>query len=107
MGLDDEDIGNNELCYKQFNPVATGATVVFICDHTLYGDWVSVNKTDESPGYDHLQLCEVRIFGSNASEYIHRIDLIYKFQNVPLLYPTMLHSEQKCVYFCSEWSNVG
>ena len=73
VGLDDEDIGNNELCYKQFNPVVTGASVMFICDHTLYGDWVSVNKTEESPGNVNLQLREVRMFGSNASEYIQRI----------------------------------
>ena len=66
VGLDDEDIGNNNLCYKQSNSVATGATVMFICGHTLYGDWVSVNKSDHA----YLQLCELRVFGS---KYVHRI----------------------------------
>ena len=35
------------------------------------------------------------------------IDLIHKPQNAPVLYPGMLHSERKCVHFCSEWSIVG
>ena len=35
------------------------------------------------------------------------IDLIHKSQNAPVPYPTMLHSEQKCAHFCSEWSIVG
>ena len=29
------------------------------------------------------------------------------FQNAPVSYPTMLHSERKCAHFCSEWSIVG
>ena len=35
------------------------------------------------------------------------IDLIHKSQNASVPYPTMLHSEQKCAHFCSEWSIVG
>ena len=35
------------------------------------------------------------------------IELIHKSQNATVLYPTMLHSEQKCAHFCSEWSIVG
>ena len=35
------------------------------------------------------------------------IDLIRISQNAPLPYPIMLHSEQKCSHFCSEWSIVG
>ena len=31
----------------------------------------------------------------------------YKSENTPVPYPTMLHSEQKCADFCSEWSVVG
>ena len=38
-------------------------------------------------------------------EYWH-FDLIHKSQNAHVPYPTMLHSEQKCAYFCSEWSIV-
>ena len=34
-------------------------------------------------------------------------DLSNKSQNAPAPYPTMLHSEQKCSHFCSEWSIVG
>ena len=35
------------------------------------------------------------------------IDLIHKFENAPVPYPTMLLSEQKCAHFCSEWSIMG
>ena len=35
------------------------------------------------------------------------IDQFPKSQNAPVPYPTMLHSEQKCAHFCSEWSIVG
>ena len=35
------------------------------------------------------------------------IDRFHKSQNVPVPYPAMLHSEQKCAHFCSEWSIVG
>ena len=35
------------------------------------------------------------------------IHLIHKSQNAPDPYPTMLHSEQKCAHFCSEWNIVG
>ena len=67
MGLDDKIIVNNKLCHKHFDAVATGATVMFICDHTLYGDWVSVNKSDNSTEHAYLQLCELRVFGSYMS----------------------------------------
>ena len=35
------------------------------------------------------------------------IDQFHKSQNAPVPYPTMLHSEQKCAHFCSEWGIVG
>ena len=35
------------------------------------------------------------------------INLIHKSHNAPVPYPTMLHSEQKCAHFCSEWNIVG
>ena len=34
------------------------------------------------------------------------IHLIHKSQDAPVPYATMLHSEQKCAHFCSEWSIV-
>ena len=35
------------------------------------------------------------------------IEQSHKSHNVPVPYPTMHHSEQKCAYFCSEWCIVG
>ena len=32
---------------------------------------------------------------------------IHKSQNASVPYPTILHSEQKCAHFCTEWSIVG
>ena len=37
----------------------------------------------------------------------YSIDLIHKSENSPVPYPRMLHSEQKCARFCSEWSILG
>ena len=34
-------------------------------------------------------------------------DLNHKFQNAPVPYRTMHHSEQKCTHFCCEWCIVG
>ena len=33
--------------------------------------------------------------------------LIHKSHNAPVPYPKILHSEQKCAHFCSEWSILG
>ena len=41
------------------------------------------------------------------TELEHLFYLIHKSRNTPVPYPTMLHSEQKCAHFCSEWSIVG
>ena len=35
-----------------------------------------------------------------------RIEQFHKSHNAPVPYPTMLHSEQKCAHFCSEWGIV-
>ena len=34
-------------------------------------------------------------------------DVFHNSQNTPVPYPIMLHSEQKCTHFFSEWSIVG
>ena len=36
-----------------------------------------------------------------------KIDQINKSHSAPVPYPTMLHLEQKCAHFCSEWCIVG
>ena len=35
------------------------------------------------------------------------IKSIHDSHNAPVPYPTMLHSEQKCAHFCTEWCIVG
>ena len=35
------------------------------------------------------------------------IEQFHESQNLPALYPTMLHSEQKYAHSCSEWSIMG
>ena len=39
--------------------------------------------------------------------YMVTMDQFHKSQNAPVPYPRMLHSEQKCAHFCSEWSILG
>ena len=38
---------------------------------------------------------------------IKSIDQFSKSHNAPVSHPTMHHSQQKCVYFCSEWCIAG
>ena len=79
VGDDEDDLGNNPVCYKQFDPMATG-TQCFPCSQALLlGDWVSINKTANS-GYWNLKLREVRVFGSKYScsyPSIHETRYIY------------------------------
>ena len=43
VGLDDTDLGNNAICYKQLEEMPEGATIKFKCQEVLYGSWISVN----------------------------------------------------------------
>ena len=79
VGEDDDDLGNNPICYKQFDPMATGTERFTCLQELLLGDWVSINKTANS-GYWNLKLREVRVFGSKYScKYlsIHETRYIY------------------------------
>ena len=67
----------------------------------LVEKWIiSSNGTISSlHSYDH-----------NSEVYIPShsiIDQFHKSQNTPVPSPKMLHSEQKCAHFCSEWSILG
>ena len=54
-----------------------------------------------------LSCCSVN-YGTNVWYTLYAwIDLIHKSQNATVPYPSMLHSEQKCAHFCSEWGIVG
>ena len=58
----------------------------------------------------HHKLCFAVLIYTSMSHKLDPyslIDLFHKSQNAPVPYPTMLHSEQKCAHFCSEWSIVG
>ena len=51
-------LANNKICYEQTESVGNGL-----------GIWVSVNKSDNETSDEHLQLTEVRVFGSKYSVY--------------------------------------
>ena len=51
--------------------------------------------------------CLMHLWQHNKCARRPTIDLIQKSQNAPVPYPRMLHSEQKCAHFCSEWSILG
>ena len=63
VGQNAVDLGRNAICYKQVPTMADGATQNFICMQERYGNWVSVNKSDTTSNYVHLQLRELRVFG--------------------------------------------
>ena len=60
---EDEDIGNNPICFKQVPQMNTMRNN-FTCSPILFGDWVSINKSSVDPK-NNLQMREVRVF----SEY--------------------------------------
>ena len=37
---------------------------ILSCSNELYGDWVSINRTDTPFANEHLVLVEVRVFGN-------------------------------------------
>ena len=64
VGQDGAEIGNNAVCYEQLESMPNGATEDLKCHRPLYGNWVSVNKTDMVANNDRiLQFLEVRVFG--------------------------------------------
>ena len=70
VGQDAVNIGNNPICYQQLDAMGNGVTSNFTCLRALYGSWVSVNKSDNEIGKEHLELHEVRVFGVHGRELI-------------------------------------
>ena len=58
-----EELGDNDICHKQFEVVDSVLTNI-TCSPELYGDWVSINKTEILPAKAALALIEIQIFGS-------------------------------------------
>ena len=74
VGIDSTDIGNNALCYHQTTSMGSGETKNFSCHHELFGNWISINKSDTHASYQNLHFVEIRVFGSK---------LKLNFQNLP------------------------
>ena len=62
---ENEELGNNDICYKQLEVVDSFETTIK-CSREVYGDWVSINKTEIPPHKAYLVLVEVRVFGSTC-----------------------------------------
>ena len=62
--MDTDDLGNNAVCYKQIKSMGCGLVQNFTCYQELFGDWVSINKTDTERQMEHLHFREIRAFGS-------------------------------------------
>ena len=69
--------------------------------------------TGEVWGVHHEEFEEKWPSYNGTALYLHMvpwsvsIDQFHKSQNALVPYPILLHSEQKCAHFCSEWSIVG
>ena len=59
VGKDEDNLGNL-ICFKQFDPMATG-TQRFPCSQALFGDWVSISKSAYI-GFANLILGEICVF---------------------------------------------
>ena len=71
--------------------------------HTKPAQYFSLFHEIFNKIYKHINTLNIHLSGSLARP----MDQFHKSQNAPVPYPTILHSEQKCVHFCSEWSIVG
>ena len=65
VGNDGTEIGNNPICYKQFEVMTFGA-VNFSCSQNVFGAWVSINKSSTDVFTECLVIQEVRIYGSKS-----------------------------------------
>ena len=73
---------------------------------TRYWESVWAFLTDKSSLTHRSIMNPARMMDVSFIEIWFSIDLIHKSHNAPVPYLTMLHSEQKCAHFCSEWSIV-
>ena len=69
------------------------------CSHLMTPSWCIFKSHFTGTGAIRLFKCQ-----QSDRETPGWIKLINKSQNAAVPYPTVLHSEQKCVHFCSEWS---
>ena len=65
VGNNGTEIGNNPICYKQFEVMTFGA-VNFSCSQNVFGAWVSINKSSTNVFTECLVIQEVRIYGSKS-----------------------------------------
>ena len=66
VGMDSDHLGNNAVCYKQIESMESGQVKKFTCNQELFGDWVSINKTETQSGWQHLHFREIDVFGSKC-----------------------------------------
>ena len=62
VGIDVE-IGNNAICYKQLGAMEDGAVKNFSCYQDEFGNWISINKTEQEASLRYLHFREIRVFG--------------------------------------------
>ena len=70
VGTDSADIGNNALCYHQTFSMGNAETTNFSCHHELFGNWISVNKSDTNVDFQYLHFLEIRVFGSKLKRNV-------------------------------------
>ena len=69
--------------------------------------WLTPCQVDNFWFSQWQQSCHCDKFSISLKVPHWTIDIIHKCYNAPDSHPSILHSEQKCVHFCSEWSIVG
>ena len=73
-----DEIGNNEICHKQLDfmvPLQKNIT----CSRAIYGNWVSINKTDTELDIESLTLIEVRAFEYTCKYNLNKISVTEYF----------------------------
>ena len=71
IGMDRDEIGKNAICYKQSESMEPDVVRNFTCYRELFGNWVSINKTEPEVWFRPLHFREVRVFGTSSKCISH------------------------------------
>ena len=63
VGIDGEELGNNSICYERLESMEAGMAEKFTCYEEIFGNWISINKTEATSRLRFLHFQEIRVFG--------------------------------------------
>ena len=82
VGIASDKIGNNAICYKQLRSMEPGVVKKFACYQKLFGNWISINKTEAEPWFRALHFREISVYSEHSkSIHSHVFDIEVQWNN--------------------------